>query len=326
MPKGYQKVEAKCRKAGHLDSDENLLDRIAKDKQTFTSYGLTPQQIYQNHRNLNLKFNYTNEFGAYTSNGSDAHIELFSKGFPPNYGNGWCCWGRTTNEFRLNGQHLRVTSIVWGGAETCPIEKSFTDKYHGYSRGDRDWLVTNLDRMCSIWIPDLLPSQIGLFGFCQSPSSAYRVEPETYVKVFGLDLNPLVVPQTYQIITKWSTMGYGPMDYTYIEEKISKLDRTVSIVKEISNENFHAIYLDENPQSKSDPHMHIAYKNTDYLKSVDNTDVELFDMDFRMEYTQRLNVYFDHLPQKNIILDGRDDAEEMSLIRKKETGEKCCIQ
>jgi hypothetical protein len=42
-------VESNCRKAGHLDPNECLLDRISKDLLILEKYGLKKEDIYTNH-------------------------------------------------------------------------------------------------------------------------------------------------------------------------------------------------------------------------------------------------------------------------------------
>ena len=41
--------------------------------------------------------------------------------------------------------------------------------------------MTNLDTNENLWIPDLLPAQVSMFGFFQNLE--YRLDPEKYIRV-----------------------------------------------------------------------------------------------------------------------------------------------
>ena len=174
---------------GHLDSSDKLLDHIQSNLITLSAHGLTKADIYANHRNMYLLFNKTDTYDAYSQKDEACdHAKDIIEKCPPR--NGWCCWGSTTNVIVLNNQQLRITCLVWGGAEECPIEKHFSDKYHGHSRayysGYRDWFVTNLTSRMQMWIPDLLPAQITMFGFSQSANLPYHLDLEKYITIMGL--------------------------------------------------------------------------------------------------------------------------------------------
>lgn len=89
------------------------------------------------------------------------------------------------NEFKLNGQRLAIFCIQWRGYHKCPIGTRFLKNYHHDGRGSRDWYVINMDNNKSMWIPDLIPYQVGLFGYFQDKESIYRLDLEKYFKVMG---------------------------------------------------------------------------------------------------------------------------------------------
>ncbi len=71
-----QIIEQKCRLTGHL-GDESLLQRIEEDSVILGNNGLTKEDIYKNHRNMNIKFNKLNTFKAFTTkNHGDHHKNL----------------------------------------------------------------------------------------------------------------------------------------------------------------------------------------------------------------------------------------------------------
>ena len=205
-------IEEKLRKAGHL-GDEGLLERISKDMEILKNAGLSKEDTYKNHRNMymifnaceeNMDNNKINEVLEKTQN-MERHDELI-KNMAKNFIGAWCCWDRKIRMININNQQIMAWRIIWGGAEECPIEKHFNSNYHGYSRGDRDWFVYNIDKHEGLWIPDLLPAQVGMWGFCQSPSSVYRLDLEKYLKIFNIikpvDLLPTKT-KYYWCISTW---------------------------------------------------------------------------------------------------------------------------
>ena len=181
-------IEESCRQKNHLSADESLLDRIKEDTDILKKNGVNIKDIYSNHRNMYLLFHKSNNYDSQRQfNEEDMNIINKFTGDIPKFGQHWCCQSKQVNEIDINGQHLRVLCFRWGGAEECSIEKHFDKKYHGYKRGDRDWFITNLDNNKSIWIPDLLPAQASMFGFFQSPTSYYRLDPKKYLIVMGIN-------------------------------------------------------------------------------------------------------------------------------------------
>lgn len=242
---------------------------------------------------MNLKFNHVNDHGVYRT-GNKEFFEPFIKKCPSDFGAGWCCWGNTYNEIKLNGQHLRVNCIVWGGAEQCPIEKSFSDKYYEYQRGDRDWFVENVENGEKIWIPDLVPAQAAMFGFFQSPSSPYRVDPKQYVKIFGLESNPIETINKH--IEKYWAFGSGAFDLDFF------IKEDEMIIKEEENENYHAVLYKE---GKS---ICIKLKNQEWLNKHKN--IEVFGSNINV-MNRASDGYNEYTESEKIVLNDRDDSESM---------------
>jgi hypothetical protein len=87
----------------------------------------------------------------------------------------------------MNNNDYRITCITWSKSEICPIECFYSDEDHSFERGYKDWLISNITTGDKIWIPDLVPFQVGMFGFFQGLESKYRVDPEKYMNVMGLN-------------------------------------------------------------------------------------------------------------------------------------------
>jgi len=227
-PSVLEQIQDACIKQSHLSPSDKLLDVIQSNLITLSAHGLTKLDIYYNHRNMYLKFNMTDNFDAYSEEeGVDLHVKSLIESCPSRAG--WSCHGNSTNEIILNGQHLRITCLVWGGAERCPIECHFDEKYHGYERGDRDWFVTNLTTKAQIWIPDLLPAQIGMFGFSQSKDLPYHLDLEKYIDIMGIKGPIEVLPTVRE--ARWRSNG----SVTYTPEYIAK---NYSTVKEETHDNY----------------------------------------------------------------------------------------
>lgn len=308
------KIEKKCQKVGHLDNNEKLLDRISDDLNILKQHNLTKEEIYINHRNMYLKFNKTDEFDQYTCDDKQdlTHCAALLQKLPKGFGNGWSMWSKTTNEITLNGQHLRISCFVWGGAEECQIEKSFANKYNGYSRGDRDWFVTNLGNNKNIWIPDLLPAQIGMFGFCQSPSSNYRLDPNHYIEVMGM-VSP-IMPLITHVNKCWSR-GSGPFS---LESSLKDVNTTS--MKEINTEQYHAIACTKNDKEC----LLIHFKDENYVRSNNSEKIIVFELELCMDEIFNTNDYTSFSVCEDIILDERDDSEK--IREKSRSGNSCSIQ
>jgi len=214
-------VERACRLAKHLSDDEKLLDRISEDKKPLDACGLDKMDIYRNHRNMNMIFNDTTAEKCSDDEKKimDSFMIKFTKDIrPAGFGECWCCWGRITMKIKMNNRTFLVSNITWGGAEQCPIEKYFSPKsYFGYERGSSDWFVVELCNLQSdkstnaLWIPDLLPAQIGMFGFAQSPYAidsgikGYRLDLARYIELFDIKNTITLLPTVEK--NKWSFSG-----------------------------------------------------------------------------------------------------------------------
>jgi hypothetical protein len=251
-----EEIEKKCRTAKHLGPDENLLTLIEKDAEVLKKYGLKKEDIAQNHQNMQLKFNLKSEPLESMS------MEQFKE--PEGWGNEWACWRRSAKRIMLNGEELEVGCFVWGGAEECPIEKHFSEEYHGYQRGDRDWFIQNKEIF--LWVPDLIPSQVGFFGFFQGHKSEYRLDPVKYIKIMGLDKTPMEIVKTVNVPT-WTWVS--------LNSSLFQDDDFPSEFLEME-ENEHYKYVLGN-----DKYLWLNVKNYDWLKQhgliVDGRQVELYD-------------------------------------------------
>jgi len=315
------KIEESCRKVNHLALDEKLLDRISKDLLILQNANLTKEDIYIAHRNMNLKFNKTNKYMAFTSNcnGHDPHIGELLENLPKNFGNGWSLKGERTNEIELNGQHLRITCIVWNGVEVCPIEKSFTDKYFGYQRGDCDWFITNLNTGLKIWVPDLVPAQIGMFGFSHSPSLPYSMDLNKYIQIMGLD--KLSEPIKFLTSHKEYFWGLpsGPSTLNYVKSE------SVNILDEVDNDTYHAFHCTRNGMEDNNEHLFIHFHDKDWITENKNLKIIVFGLEFYVANVFNYRDYLACIKSYCIVLDEDDQSEIIEKqINEQEPG--CVVQ
>lgn len=320
-----QIIENECRIAKHLNPSDSLLNIIKRNLAILAKYNLDKNDICNNHRNMYLKFNKTDEFDAYSEeNGADEHARELINNCPPR--NEWSCHGKMTNEITLNGQHLRITCIIWGGAEECPIETYFNSEYHGYSRGDRDWFVTNLTKNKKLWIPDLLPAQIAMFGFNQSSDLPYHLDLEKYIDIMGITgPGPILILPTI-IENYWFANGTQTRDLSHIDESYLKL-------REETNDNYHAIEsIHKNQSQQIDTSIEenkkrlllhftilfLKFTNVDWLTSIHDTNLIIFDRKLQLyDFHKNIDKYYDFSTGTNIILAENDQSNE---IRKKMKG------
>lgn len=316
-------IEQKCYASGHLDTHERLLDRIAIDLANLNSLGVAKEDIYRNHRNMVLKAHHLDEYNVYLTNQIHKHPHDLYDHVSKYTNIQWCLQHVIVNEIKLNGQHLLITCLIWGGAEQCPIEKSFSNKYHGYERGDSDWLVTNLDNNQSIWVPDLVPAQIGMFGFFQSPSSPYRIDIKQYINVFGKPTE--IIP--IHTIDVWSFSGgpVMPIDLQVSSESINYFEAMNKPVEPIG----HIGYIFKLDSSEEKYQIKKEINCVDYqaylcIKISDNTEILVVNFKnsswdnkqiteliiFDIPYSSTIfmiDKYTTAQVGKKVVLDGRDD-------------------
>lgn len=298
-------IETNCRKAKHLGQDEKLLDIISNNLSILRTLGLTKEDIYTNHRNMYLKINGVDEFSMFTCDdhtNHTAHAEELFANLPPDFGKNWALVRKYTNEIMLNNQHLSITCYIWNGAEQCPIEESFTDKYFGYQRGDRDWFVTNLDSKLKIWIPDLIPAQIGMFGFAHG-ISPYKLDLELYTKVMGLD-RPHFEVQSIKLLSTHKKYYWGSPS----SPSLFKKDEII-ILGEIDNDIYNAICFMENSENNQKI-LQIQFYDEKWKNQNKNSKIIVFDLELDVYYSSG-QTCLQCRESDCIILDEKDDSDSI---------------
>jgi len=276
-----QVLENNCYKKGHLKEGESILDIIDQDEQDLKALGLTAKDIWTFHTNIYLLLEYSDleETDAFSENvylkeamnqDTKDYFEL-----PENFGINWCSWGTKEKIINLNNNTYFIARYVWGGAETCPIETLFSSKYHGYSRGDRDYLFINLNTGDKLWVPDLLSAQAGMFGFFQSKSSEYRLDPLKYIEFFNIKESPTLLEyglKEYWKFCSSSTIKENNFDHKYDESilRVYETDDYIATVFKNDKEEImlHVYYpniVDRVTLNIEDKKVSILISNTEYI-------------------------------------------------------------
>ncbi len=312
-------IEAKCREACHLNTTEHLIECISSDMEDLAMMGVSRIDLYTTHNNMRAVFDRVDEFDQFAcGNEHVEHCMNLIENLPAGFGDDWCRRSTDTNEIVLNGQHLRITRFVWGGAETCPIEKYFDNSYHGYERGDRDWFITNLVNKEQIWVPDLTISQIGMFGFAHGKSDPYRVDPVQYCKVFGV--TGKVEPIGYHKVPYWGR-GAGPHASQWIEDNYN-------IIENVDHQDYHAMVAVRKVDSNNDEtgqSLFIHVKNSDYIINHTETKIEISGLQLDVENIFNFSNYTAFSKIDQIVLDIRDDSDAIST-KLKTAPPRCVIQ
>ena len=203
-------IEDAARKAGHL-GEEGLLERIDQDMVILQEKNLAKEDIYQNHRNMVRVFV---EMGELVSDNFLNIIQDRRKENIPDEDkkkierkltslkkidelrdtmciiNRWSYSSTFRTKFlTFNGCNFVVSHVGWGKREECPIKTYFDKKNElimNFPIRKKDWLIYNIDLDIGIWVHNLLFTQIGLWGFCHSFSSPYRLDLERYLAVMNV--------------------------------------------------------------------------------------------------------------------------------------------
>jgi hypothetical protein len=180
------------------------------------------------------------------------HFREITYTVAPEYRNEELVYNKVINEIKLNGQQFIISRVGYLGSEVCPIVDSLSDKeyqerYKEFSGnsfpgnsfprdGNCNWLISNLDNGMKMWLLDLLPSQVAMFGFCQSPSSYFKLDLEKYIKVFNLDLVPKIEPID---IKNNNYIAYSP----YSKEEIT--NKCKNVLEQVDTSIYNAFLIDD---------------------------------------------------------------------------------
>lgn len=151
--------------SGFLAEGERLDDVYQKDKTFLESVGITYQQIVDRletllgkyYRTVNLEYKKTKE---------------------TNY-------GKTPT--LVEGKY-EITHTTWMGAQRCPFQNYDKDNgYHGYSYGDTDITIRNIENGSTISFNTLLTHMIKMHQFFEG-SVSHRLDPQLVIET--LDIKP----------------------------------------------------------------------------------------------------------------------------------------
>lgn len=317
-----------CKTHGYA-GDENIANVILEDSVVLSSLNLNKNDIYNNHINMCLKLNKTNEFNRYTTfDTNNPIINNLVDSAPTELLHEWSCIDTIVNEIKLNGQHLLILSMHWSEKEYCPIDRYFhkldryAPKYHDklesldtvYSDspeemdlpnttnsdqlyGNKDYFILNLNNDMSIWVPELVPKQVGKYGFFQGLKSKYRVDPLKYIKVFGIKGHIEILPTTK--VKRW-------LFADFINGKIKG-------VKDKCEHEFYVAYLFNGGKS-----MCLRFRNSDFFDSMQSCYINVFNVNMIVGPKQKCSKWmeFSLITDLQLVKDGASD--EIRIIRDRE--------
>ena len=217
-----QNLERKCREVNQLGRFESLSQCIACDHNTLAKYNLAPKDIFVNHFNMYTLFSFANDCGSSREDFLEMKLAASSRdsNWPPL--DKISMGPPITKEIRMNGYDFRVTCVLWLDHMKCPTQQQGDQNFYG----DRDWYIRNLSTKRSLFIADLVPAQVGTFGFFHGATSLYRLNPETYIRLFRLEKNcriPGRLPQVLLTHRKmWKPFG-GAISLEEFEKNVRPL-------------------------------------------------------------------------------------------------------
>jgi hypothetical protein len=200
-------IDAKCIEAKHLTEDNFLLEVVNNTLTLLKNNGLVKEDIYTNHQNMFLLFS-NGGFEAVTNGEHYIHTELNSeicKRYELQQQQNFDKKNIVEHaKIKINDRILIISRLKWNYVEKCPIETYFYNSNQSVVTPDLsfehcDWFVSDLERNIHMWIPDLVPYQIGMFGFCQGAGSMYNFDLNMYINIFNLKSNQKLLKHYYGI-------------------------------------------------------------------------------------------------------------------------------
>lgn len=189
-PEEWDRIEAcmypeKKSQSGFLVLGETINDVLTKDLEYLKSVGITCEQIGDRLKTVLGKYARTRKL-EYENKSKDEDYDY--------------------DKPTIVEGNLSITSVTYMGAQQCPFQNYGIDgRYHGYSYGDSDIVITNTDTGEKIEFNTLLPHMIKQHSFFEG-SVSHRLEPEKVIRVLniqpGVDYSPV-----FKSYKAWSPNG-----------------------------------------------------------------------------------------------------------------------
>jgi hypothetical protein len=193
-------IENACRCNDSLTENDSILMIAQQTKKTLAVYGLTQQDIWCHH--VFIK-EYTQEKSPekFPSIIFQRLQELVPCGLEP-----------TGHVFNLNGETYWVASLISTSLKLCPIETELNShNCYGLYRGDRDFWFVKSSTLEVLRVQDLVPYQIGFFGFNHSSTSQDYIDLNKYVRFFYLHCGKIPKELITKTIPVWSLTTTTPL-------------------------------------------------------------------------------------------------------------------
>lgn len=289
-------IEYLCKKQKHM-GNENIIEVIQQDLAVLNSLGLTRKDIYANHLNMVLKLTKTNYYKAFSTFETDnKQINELIDSTPDELICDWSCSETLYNQIDINDQTLIIYCFVWTKSETCPIETFFNKRATFDNVGNKDYFIVNVKNKKSIWVPDLVMRQVGLFGFFQGEKSKYRVDPLKYIEVMGINKRINLLETIKD--TKWLNKGIIT-------------GRIKSVTKRLQTDSYKAYMYDGNK-------LCIKFLNDNWLNNNDGDFIDMFGIPLFINASNELNTWYKYESTEDIFLTEGDCTIEINDIKIKE--------
>jgi len=292
-------LEQCCRKQKHL-GNENICEIIQQDSAILSSLNINRMDLYNTHLNMILKLCKTNYYKLFTTFETDnKQINELIDNAPDELLN-WSCSGTVCNQIDINDQTLLIYCFMWSKSETCPIEKYFNKHSVLNDAGNKDFFIVNINNNKSIWVPDLVMRQIGLFGFFQGELSKYRIDPLQYIEVMGITnkltpIKPIITTTSH----KWLNRGI-------ITGKIKNVSKRLQ-------SNSYKAYM-----YGSDNKICVKFIDTEWVKKMDSEFIDVFGIPLMVSTINILHKWYSYENTYGTYLDVGDCTMEINNISVKE--------
>jgi hypothetical protein len=226
----WKDITRRCIQAGHLSKHDDMKTIITENLALLQARKLDNTDVWKHHclfKQAVLKIQgidksiYPSPLQTQTKTNeaaplSQATIDKLETMMNNHVSPRWTCCSRRQFRFTINGQVYAGICCEWRGSETCPIELYFNPKldntfdwinYKGWHRGNCDFYVIRESDGQILHVPDLMPYQVGMFGFTQGQASPYHVNLAKYLDFWNI--KQTIPDLQVEVIPTWNREIFG---------------------------------------------------------------------------------------------------------------------
>lgn len=304
-----EQIESKCLVQGHLVVGDFLLDRIKTDYDTLNKYSVTKQQLWTAYNNTVL---------VYNSRTQNDQIPTETDKVDYTY-------DVLLDNEEVKQIHLQIRKCKYSDDEFCPITK-YLEPHKPRERDNTVYKVKNVDLDEEIKLNDVVMRQIRQYGFFHSPASYYRIDPEKFIRIFGLNfINSTysVEPLETKTVIEWG-YPYSRFSDTAVNSKI--WSKTFIVKNEQETPRYHAFVI-TTPNDKREQLL-ISF-NSDVADEVNTKEkLKVFGFNLNTEWIIDCNMYY--MCKKTTVYklvddDVEDEVKPVTSTSTSESTSRCVI-